>query len=323
MSVIEVHDLEKSYRNGWFGKQVHALKGVSLQVNQGEIFGLLGPNGAGKTTLIKILLGIVRKTGGQATVLGSPAGSRKSRIKVGYLPENHRIPRHLTGNTALEFYGALSGMSLGDIRAKRPALLELVGLAERGTDSVSTYSKGMLQRLGLAQAMLHDPDLIILDEPTDGVDPVGRSDIRAVLRQIKSEGRTIFLNSHLLQEVEQVSDRVAILDRGQVMRIGGVDELTLASTAYDFVVVGTPEAITQSLTGYEVSQAQPSADNTVRCTISLPAADQVDRVIDKLRQAGIGIRGIARCKSSLEDVFIRIVQSADQQSPPKPKGKRK
>ncbi|MCA9030078.1 MAG: ABC transporter ATP-binding protein, partial [Planctomycetaceae bacterium] len=161
MAVIEVEELEKQYKSGFFGPTIHALKGVSLHVEAGEIFGLLGPNGAGKTTLIKILLGIVSKTRGKATMLGEPAGSRRSRVRVGYLPEHHRIPHHLTGNTALEYYGCLSGMSVRAIHEKREALLETVGLRGRGQDRVNTYSKGMLQRLGLAQAMLHDPNLII------------------------------------------------------------------------------------------------------------------------------------------------------------------
>ena len=176
-----------------------------------------GAHGAGKTTLIKVLLGVVRRSAGQASLLGHPAGDRRGRIHVGYLPENHRIPRHHTGNSALSYYGSLSGLSLKEIRRRRPALLETVGLAKWGDSSVKKYSKGMLQRLGLAQAMLHEPDLLILDEPTDGVDPLGRSELRRVAAA-ESAGKTVFLNSHLLQEVELVCDRVAILNHGEVLR---------------------------------------------------------------------------------------------------------
>ena len=212
--VIQVAGLKKTYRSGILGRRrLHALQGVDLEVPKGSIYGLLGPNGAGKTTLIKILLGIVRKSDGGATVLGQPAGRLAARRRIGYLPENHRIPRHLTGRTALEYYGALSGLSVGEIRRRMPELLDRVGLAGREKESVAGYSKGMQQRLGLAQAMLHQPDLIVLDEPTDGVDPVGRKEIREVLRSLADEGATIFLNSHLLQEIELVCERVAAVCR--------------------------------------------------------------------------------------------------------------
>ena len=191
----------------------------------GEIFGLLGPNGAGKTTLIKVLLGLVHKTSGDAELLGRPAGDIEARRQIGYLPEQHRIPHHLTGNTALEYYGRLSNMSMSDIRRRRPELLETVGLRRWGRTLVRKYSKGMTQRLGLAQAMLHDPELLILDEPTDGVDPVGRAEIRDILGRLKSEGKTIFLNSHLLQEIELVCDRVAILGQGKLRRMDSVEAI--------------------------------------------------------------------------------------------------
>src|SRR5687768_3655713 len=199
---IEVDTLKKTYRDGLFGsRSIEALRGISFRVERGEIFALLGPNGAGKTTFIKILLGIVRKSGGSAQMLGHPAGDRRSRKHIGYLPENLRLPRHLTANTALELCGNLSGLSTREVHERRGKLLELVGLADRAGDSVKKYSKGMLQRLGLAQSLLHDPDLLIFDEPTDGLDPVARAQVRAVLLDLKSKGKTIFLNSHILQEV--------------------------------------------------------------------------------------------------------------------------
>ena len=203
--LISVSGLSKTYVEGWFRRRrLEVLKGLTLEVGQGEIFGLLGPNGAGKTTFIKILLGIVRKTAGSATLIGHPAGSRRSRRLVGYLPENLRIARHHTAVTALNYYGQLNGLSVSQIARRRDELLQTVGLADRAQDSVAKYSKGMLQRLGLAQTLLHDPQLVILDEPTDGLDPVGRSHVRNVLQKLKQEGRTVFVNSHILQEVELV-----------------------------------------------------------------------------------------------------------------------
>ncbi|HBO44926.1 MAG TPA: ABC transporter ATP-binding protein, partial [Planctomycetaceae bacterium] len=251
---IEVESLAKTYRRGWFNRRpVEALRGVSFSVESGSIFGLLGPNGAGKTTLIKVLLGLVRKTGGDARLMGRPAGERRGRRDVGYLPENHRIPRHLTGNTAMTYYGGLSGLSPAEVGRRRPVLMRRVGLADWGTTSVRKYSKGMLQRLGLAQALLHDPRLLILDEPTDGVDPVGRSEMRAVLQELKAEGKTIFINSHLLQEVELVCDQVAILVHGTVRRVGRIHELTdLQKPNVTFTVVGPEPAIRECFDGADI-----------------------------------------------------------------------
>jgi ABC-2 type transport system ATP-binding protein len=311
MPAIEVVNLQKHYRSGWFSRRnVSALQGVSLQVQPGEIFGLLGPNGAGKTTLIKILLGVVRKSGGTAQVLGLPAGSRAARQRIGYLPENHRIPRHLTGATALEYYGALNGLSLADVRARRPRMLELVGLAGRERDSVATYSKGMLQRLGLAQAMLHEPDLIILDEPTDGVDPVGRADIRRVLRQLKAEGRTIFLNSHLLQEVETLSDRVAIMDRGKVKTAGRVADLTVSRVRFELEVEGTRSRLLGALDGLVLEDVVEQSSGRISFRLAVPDPQELDQVVDRLRGAELGLRRLTPQRSSLEEAFIQIMQQA-------------
>ena len=242
--VIAIDELRKSYRRGLWRRSVDALRGVSFRVGPGEIFGLLGPNGAGKTTIIKILLGIVRASGGSAQLLGFPAGDRRGRRQVGYLPENLQFPRHQTARTALEYCGRLSGMSYTQIRARRDSLLATVGLNDRDRESVKRYSKGMQQRLGLAQALLHDPTVLILDEPTDGLDPVGRSQVRSILVQLRDEGRTVFLNSHLLQEVELVCDRVAILDSGQLRFEGTINDLTPAhETALTLDLVGADAAL--------------------------------------------------------------------------------
>src|SRR5215469_14895695 len=220
VSVIVTDNLVKQY-----GK-IEALKGVSLSVERGAIFGLLGQNGAGKTTLIKILLGITRRTDGSALLLGEPVGAASVRRRVGYLPEDHRFPDYHTGASLLHFYGALLGMSRKDREWRIPEVLELVGLRGRMHYKVRTYSKGMKQRLGVAQALMHDPEIIFLDEPTDGVDPVGRREIRDLMQGLKAQGKTIFLNSHLLSEVEQICDRVAILQRGEVVREGDIASLT-------------------------------------------------------------------------------------------------
>ena len=220
MSVIETHELRKTYG------RIEALKGVSLKVEKGQIYGLLGQNGAGKTTLIKVLLGIVKKTAGEASLLGEQAGTAAVRKRVGYLPEDHQFPGYHTGQSLMEFYGTLYGVPAARQREMIPKTLELVGIAGRAKSKIKTYSKGMKQRLGIAQALLHDPDLIILDEPTDGVDPLGRREIRELMGRLKEQGHTIFLNSHLLGEVELICDRVAILQQGKLVREGTIKELT-------------------------------------------------------------------------------------------------
>jgi ABC-2 type transport system ATP-binding protein len=316
-SVVSVSDLRKTYRSGLIRrKRVDALQGVSFDVQPGEIFGLLGPNGAGKTTLIKILLGIVKRTGGSASVLDLPAGDRRGRMRVGYLPENHRIPRHLTGFTALDYYGQLSHMSGREIRKKRDGLLEMVGLGKWGTSPVKSYSKGMLQRLGLAQAMLHDPEILILDEPTDGVDPVGRADIRETLFKLKEQGRTVFLNSHLLQEIELVADRVAVLNHGRVRHVGPIHDLTQGS-ANDLIfelVADEPTSLTA------LSDLGPKVigktSETTSVTVTPGSQAEIDKTVDSLRQAGISIASMSKNRQTLEQAFLALIGSEDLLSEP-------
>jgi ABC-2 type transport system ATP-binding protein len=313
LPAIEVSSLQKTYRDGLFGRRrVTALKGVSFQVGRGTIFGLLGPNGAGKTTVIKVLLGIVQSSGGSARLLGRPAGDRAGRRRVGYLPENHRIPRHHTALTALEYYGSLSGMSAREIRARRPLLLELVGLGQWGPASVKKFSKGMQQRLGLAQALMHDPELLILDEPTDGVDPVGRSDMRAILQRLKAEGKTIFINSHLLQEVELVCDRVAILVQGELRREGLVADITRRQESeVELTLLGAEPNIRQALSERTITAWTPLAAD--RFCVRVQMADQValDRTIDTLRHGAISIAGVSLRRDTLEEAFLDIVTRAE------------
>jgi ABC-2 type transport system ATP-binding protein len=306
---IEVESLRKTYRDGLFGRRtVDALRGVTFQVESGTIFGLLGPNGAGKTTLIKILLGIVHKTGGNARLLGRPAGDRYGRVGVGYLPENHRIPRHHTGNTALEYYGGLSGMSAREVRKKRPELLERVGLTAWGKAPVRSYSKGMLQRLGLAQALLHEPELLVLDEPTDGVDPVGRSEMRATLRQLKEQGKTIFINSHLLQEIELVCDRVVILVKGEVRREGLVEAITeRAEPEIELTLAGSERDIRSALKEYKLAGWSAPAAGQYQAVVKIPDQPGIDRCIDALRAQGVSIIELGRRRDTLEEAFLEIV----------------
>lgn len=314
---IDSKSLCKTYSEGlMFKKRFQALKDVSFSVNQGEIFGLLGPNGAGKTTFIKILLGIIGKTSGSATMLGQPAGSRAGRRLVGYLPEHLRIPPHLNGYTALECYGSLSDLPKSVIREKSDGLLELVGLAGRAKDRCKKYSKGMLQRLGLAQALLHDPKLLILDEPTDGLDPQARADMRALIGRLKSDGVTIFLNSHLLQEVEMVCDRVAILNRGHLKYCGDVDSIgdfvvsaagVKTGLVVDIEVLGQPAAVNEGFSSYDFEIKSRNGDQAFTVQLSLNNQAALDELIDQLRSNGISIQGMSRQQFSLEDAFLKII----------------
>jgi len=301
VSVIHTEDLRKNYGN------IEALKGVTLKVEPGQIYGLLGQNGAGKSTMVKILLGIVRKSEGDAYLLGEPAGNVDSRKRVGYLPEDYQLPGYHTGESLLHFYGQLYGMSRTD-RVKRIAeSLDIVGLKKRATSRIKTYSKGMKQRLGIAQAFFHDPEVIFLDEPTDGVDPVGRKEIRDLLQTLKSEGRTIFVNSHLLGEVEMISDRVAIMHKGEIVRQGTVSDLTKREGRFALALAPDqpfPEAAIAQL-GF---RAEAVGDHW-EVTVGQP--ERIDAILQLISEKGLNLRHLVEVKQSLEDVFMTMVEKSD------------
>jgi ABC-2 type transport system ATP-binding protein len=298
MAALEVVSLEKSYGT------LQALRGVSLSIGQGEVYGLLGQNGAGKSTLVKILLSIVRATRGSARLLGLEVPSAASRERVGFLPEDHRFPEYHTGRSALDFYGALSGMGREDRRRRSAELLERLGISKEADRKIRTYSKGMKQRLGLAQAILHDPELVFLDEPTDGVDVLGRVQVRDLLLELKGRGRTIFLNSHLLSEVERVCDRVGILKEGRLVAEGTVESLTRAENVTEIRVEGPLDAAWPELLALEPGARR--AGDAVEVLLADPKA--LDPLIDLLRSKGVGVRGVTGKRRSLEDVFREAVQ---------------
>jgi len=311
-SIFEIEDLEKTYREGIFGTgRVHALRGVSLSVPRGAIFGLLGPNGAGKTTLIKILLGLVRRSSGNGHLLGKPLGDRRGRALVGYLPEHHRFPRHLTGNSAMMYYGGLSGLSRSTVHQRREGLMQRVGLAKWGKTPVRKYSKGMQQRLGIAQALLHKPDLLILDEPTDGVDPVGRAEVRRLIKDLQGEGTSIFLNSHQLQEIELVCDRAAILSQGKLQLTGTIEEITMRPNAsVEFLLQGERTTIEHALRDETIEQKEATGnEQLLRVVITTEDQSAINRSIDRLRESQIDILEMKRLRTSLEDAFLDIVSA--------------
>jgi len=300
---IRIEGLSNTYSRRLFKKGFKALDGVSLEVGRGSVFGLLGPNGAGKTTLIKILLGLVRGFEGKAFLFDDPAGSVASRRRVGYLPEAHRLPTYLTGRQVMELFGQMCGRDVTFLRSRIPSMLEKVGMSKDADRKMREYSKGMMQRIGLAQAMIHEPELIFLDEPTDGVDPIGRAAIREVVADLKSRGTTIFINSHLLMEVELMCDRVVIMDHGRILRQGTIDELTprtgvaeftipLPNTDLERVLAGVGRDFTRTERGFDLSLND----------------EELDQCIDRLRAAGISIRGIQARRLNLEQAFIGLVK---------------
>lgn len=312
MSVVVVEKLSKTYQSPLGGKRVEALKSVSLAVEPGAVFGLLGRNGAGKTTLVKLLLGIAQPTAGSFSLFGAPAGDVRVKSRVGFLPENHRFPPFLSGEDALRYLGRLSGLSDEEAKRRIPEALELVRLSERGKFKVKSYSKGMMQRLGLAQATLHNPDLLFLDEPTDGVDPVGRKEIRDILLDLKAQGKTVFLNSHLLGEVEMVTDRVAILENGELVEEGDVKELTDSRGAYRLDAEDDPVAKLDAavVARFKLERAEPKG-----WRLHAESIDALNEFVDLLRAAGVRVVELAPIRSTLEDVFITKVATPIASSP--------
>ncbi len=302
MSVIQTRELRKEYG------RIQALKGVSIKVEKGQIYGLLGQNGAGKTTLIKILMGIVKISSGGAELLGAPAGTTAVRQRVGYLPEDHQFPGYHTGYSLMDFYGQLYGVSRDDRRRLIPESLELVGMAGRMHSKIKTYSNGMKQRLGIAQAMLHDPEVIFLDEPTDGVDllSAGR-EIRELMAKLKEKGHTIFLNSHLLGEVELICDRVAILQKGELVREGTIADLTQQKGLFELRLApgqNFPENEVRAL-GFAVAFYDDLWE------VTLKEGQTVDPILNLIFSKGLNLRHLVEKKYSLEEVFVSMVDAAE------------
>jgi len=300
---IRATGLAKVYRSRFGKRRIAALDGVDLSVEPGQVFGLLGPNGAGKTTTVKILLGLTRPTAGSASLFGRSVSDPESRRRVGYLPEGHRFPGYLTARQTLSIFGRMSGMDTASIRRRAPELLERVRLSDWADVRVKKFSKGMTQRLGLAAALVHDPDVLLLDEPTDGVDPVGRREIRDLLQEQAARGKAILLNSHLLSEIERTCDRVAVLRSGKVVAQGRIDELTASKSRYRLVATGVDDALLSAFreTGASVERVNGHFDLTAR------DVDHLNALVDRLRAAGAKLEELAPMRSSLEDVFVGLV----------------
>ncbi len=282
-----------------------AVDDVCLSVAHGEVFGFLGPNGAGKSTLVKMILGLTHPTAGDIEVLGQPVGSLAARAQVGYLPETFRFHDWLTASELLHFHARLARVS-ADARSQRVReLLELVGLKDRASDRISTFSKGMMQRVGLAQALVSEPRLVILDEPTSALDPIGRREVRDRIRELGEQGVTVFLNSHLLSEVEQVCDRVAIIDHGSIVAEGKLDEL-LNAQEIELRAGEGAEAVAQETLG-EGGVRQVNG----RLRVRVANDDETARLIRRMVEAGVPVYEVRQVGDSLEDLFVRVAERGD------------
>jgi|SRR5687768_2234438 len=305
--VIEANGLRKVYSSRFGTRKVRALDGIDLSVRAGEVFGLLGPNGAGKTTAVKILLGLTQATEGSARLFGIPVSDPESRRRVGYLPEGHRFPGYLTAGQTLSIFGRMSGVDGATLKTRIPELLARVRLSDWRDVKVKKFSKGMTQRLGLASALVHDPAVLLLDEPTDGVDPVGRREIRDLLQAEAARGRAILLNSHLLSEIELTCDRVAVLRRGKVAAQGRIAELTAQGSLYRMTASPVDEALLAAFreTGAAVERVNGHLVLTTRDLA------HVNALVDTLRARGGILSELAPVRSTLEDVFVDLVKTGE------------
>ncbi|MBI4831804.1 MAG: ABC transporter ATP-binding protein [Candidatus Lindowbacteria bacterium] len=312
---IEINNLTKTYRSLFGLRKVTAVDNLSLHVEEGEVFGFLGPNGAGKTTTIKILLGILYPTSGECKLFGEQFTSSgafapetaASRLKssIGYLPEGPYFHEFLTGREVLAFYGRLYGLRGADLKKRIGETLELVGMDYAADRLVQHYSKGMRQRIGLAQALLSDPKLLILDEPTVGLDPIARREIRDLLLKLKALGKTLFICSHELSEVEMVCEKIGIVNRGKLIKYGKLVELAFKDRAVEIHVSSLSENARKKL---EAMKCDIGKHETGLTSIQLPARQAVYEILDVLKANSAEIVEVLSQKESLEDLFIRTVK---------------
>lgn len=298
---ILVEGLTKVY-GGRFSERVAAVDNISFTVQEGEIFGFIGPNGAGKTTTIKMLLGLLFPTSGKAEVLGKPAGDIEAKSRISYLPESPYFYEHMTAREVLDFYCTLFRMDK-DKRQKRIAeLLEQVGLAQDGDRTLRNYSKGMLQRVGIAQALVNDPDLLFFDEPTSGLDPIAHKDIQELILSLRKQGKTVFLSSHQLSDVELVCDRVAIINRGKIVRIGTLEELLHAGRTV--VTLARPASDLKEKLSPVADRVAEDGD---KLKVYVETEDAVHKVLESAKGSAALVSVVPQ-RQTLEDLFVELVR---------------
>jgi ABC-2 type transport system ATP-binding protein len=309
-AAIEVEALAKTYVTPFLRRRVHALRGVSFTVRPGEVFGFLGPNGAGKTTTIRCLMGLIRASAGTAKILGKPVPSRVARSRVGFLPEHPYFYDYLTVEELLDLSGRLFGLDSKTRRERAGALIEKVGLDRARGQSLKRFSKGMLQRAGLAQALINDPDLVVLDEPTSGLDPIGRKEVRDLIVELKELGKTVFFSSHILTDIETISDRVAIVIRGKIQEVGAPRELA------GKVLLGVDVTLRiDDVRGAAADEIAARGDGVRRgdheLTVTLAADADVDEVLGFARERGAKVIAVTPRHDTLEDLFMRHAMASE------------
>ncbi|MDR6220640.1 ABC transporter ATP-binding protein [Deinococcus soli (ex Cha et al. 2016)] len=306
-AAIDTRDLRKTYR----GRAV--VDGLTLSVPRGEVFGFLGPNGAGKSTTVKMLLGLVHPSGGEVRVLGGHPQDPAVRARLGFLPEQFRFQTWMTGQEFLEFHGRLAGLSAAERRTRIPAVLDEVGLGGRGHETLGGYSKGMLQRAGLAGAILARPDLVFLDEPTSALDPIGRIEVREIIERLRAQGTAVFLNSHLLSEVEQVCDRVAFVKRGRVLTQGSMRELMGGVLPVDLRVNTLAGGLLDTLSRLgEVRRSDTNTPGRADVELWLTRDDQIPAVADAVHAAGARLYALTPRRPDLETMFLDLIEDTPE-----------
>ncbi|MCS6285855.1 MAG: ABC transporter ATP-binding protein [Nitrospira sp.] len=309
--VVQIENIRKVFRVGFWGRRVTAVDQLSLDVRRGEVFGFLGPNGAGKTTTIKMLMGLIYPTSGQARIFGHPVGDPAAKAKLGFLPESPYFYDYLTSREFLNFYGHLFGLWGGSLDKRVDELLELVGMSHAKELQLRKFSKGMLQRVGIAQALINDPELVVLDEPMSGLDPIGRKEVRDLIFRLKESGKTVMFSSHILHDAELLCDRVAMIMKGRLVACGQVSELIEQGTTHEVEMV----IDRLSLEGLEHLRvlATKVMVNGERVMVVLGSQRQVDEALDVIRAAHAKLVSLTPHKASLEDLFIR--EAKGMQSP--------
>src|SRR5689334_4997265 len=308
MHAIEIHNLTKSYPVGFWKKQLRpALKGLTLTVESGETFGFIGPNGAGKTTTLKLLMGIIFPTAGGATILGKDFHDLEIKRRIGFLPEQPYFYDYLSATELLDYYASLSGVHAAERKRRVPELLEQVGLADAGNKPLRKFSKGMLQRVGIAQAIVHDPEVVFLDEPMSGLDPIGRHEIRELIQSLKDAGKTIFFSTHILSDAEALCDRVAVIHKGELRGVGVVNDFR-SSIAEKTEVIWLGAAALPAVKDL-LTESHMTAD-TVR---GIAQSADLDRLLEKLRQQSARLISVTPVHRTLEDYFLAKTKEEEKE----------
>ena len=310
MRALATHDLTKDYRVGFWRKRPYrALDRLTIEVEAGEVFGFLGPNGAGKTTTLKLLMQLVYPTGGDAEILGRPLGDLSVKQRIGYLPENPYFYDHLTAEELLVYYASLFGIRGAERAARAGRLLDEVGIGAERRLQLRKFSKGMLQRVGIAQALINNPELVIFDEPMSGLDPLGRRDVRALILRLRDAGCTVFFSSHVLSDAEALCNRVAILAKGRLVAAGRLtDMLALRARGWELVVAGASDALIASLASRVRRTVRISEG---RYTLELPLDPPPERLLAELTAGGAHLASLNPIRDTLEDVFVKSVTAPD------------